>query len=77
MLLGGSTGHLERLCTRSIIAAHAMVLLRQIPHRASLQASSSTAATAIRIQRCALHDLTVKHKTGLPIQRAGPFGGGR
>jgi NADH dehydrogenase (ubiquinone) 1 alpha subcomplex subunit 9 len=29
------------------------------------------------VQRAHAHDLTIKRKTGLPIQRSGPFGGGR
>lgn len=54
--------------------------------RAAALRSATTAASSARVssplalqsqQKATLHDITVKNKTGLPIQRAGPFGGGR
>ncbi|MCO5589756.1 hypothetical protein L7F22_043725 [Adiantum nelumboides] len=39
--------------------------------------SAKASSSFLKIQSHQLHDLTIKRKTGLPIQRAGPFGGGR
>ena len=39
--------------------------------------SAKASSSFLQIPSHQLHDLAIKRKTGLPIQRAGPFGGGR
>lgn len=60
-----------------MVQAMALASRSSAPALRQAKASSSSSLSSLQQRSQQLHDLAVKRKTGLPIQRAGPFGGGR